>query len=70
MNQFFNSSSEKMPQVADESVDLILTDPPYLISEGKQNYGKIYKTDFGEWDKKFHPEKFIAEWLRVLKNTG
>lgn len=56
-NIFYNLSSENMKQVKNHSIDLIVTDPPYLISEGKQGYGSIYQTDFGEWDKKIQTEK-------------
>jgi len=50
----------------DESVDLVIADPPYNLGK---DYGKI--TDLKEWNEY---ERFNIEWLneavRVLKNTG
>ena len=48
-----------LPQIESNSVDLILTDPPYLISRDS-NFSKggdnkkfnVISIDFGEWDKK------------------
>lgn len=37
-----------MRDIPDKSVDLVLTDPPYNIS---QKSGGLRKLDFGEWDK-------------------
>ena len=45
-------------------IDLILTDPPYLISSEKKfskQKGKVGSADFGEWDKQgltFYPKLF------------
>ena len=74
-----------MKDIPDESIDLILTDPPYLISkksgfnsggawtnaEDKRLQKTPPKTDFGEWDKK-EIDFFIAfkEFYRVLKPIG
>jgi len=65
------------------SVDLILTDPPYMISREVKihraaNYkykGKDIDLDFGEWDKQWKNEeeyygwckKWLSECFRILK---
>lgn len=72
-------------QIPSNSVDLVLTDPPYLISK-KSNFDKggawnnatdarcrktPPKTEFGEWDKKeFDIDTAIAECYRILKPSG
>ncbi|MDI6732348.1 MAG: site-specific DNA-methyltransferase [Planctomycetota bacterium] len=60
----------------DESIDLILTDPPYNISqEGKAIYRDIKKyrwkrrtnigLDFGEWDRKWKNDKEYFDWVAL-----
>ena len=76
---------ELMKDIPDGSVDLIVTDPPYLISKksnfdkgGAWNDGKDKrcrktppKTDFGEWDKQgLDIETMFKEFYRVLKKGG
>ena len=76
---------ELMRDIPDKSIDLILTDPPYLISKesGFSNGGawnnaedKRFrktppKTDFGEWDKKeIDFFTVFKEFYRVLKPSG
>lgn len=65
------------------SVDLVLTDPPYLISKDSgyvnnspdkldyiAKYGK-HKIDFGEWDKQeLNLEVILSEFYRILKPSG
>lgn len=55
-----------MKTLPDNSVDLIVTDPPYNL---KKDYGN--SIDHKEWDEY---ENFTKEWLdecqRVLKNSG
>lgn len=46
-----------MAQIADDSIDCIITDPPYGI-----NYAK--------WDIMFEVEAVSSEWLRILKPSG
>lgn len=74
-----------MRKIPNNTVDLILTDPPYLISK-KSNFDKggswnnseskecrktPPKTDFGEWDKgELNLEHLFNEWYRVLKPSG
>lgn len=72
-----------LPEIQDNSVDLILIDPPYLISR-ESNFKKFsdstpeeMKTkynisiDFGEWDKNFIDWDFLfSNFYRVLKKGG
>ncbi len=70
---------EQVKEVEDESIDLIITDPPYNISDENVvvlNGHKNRNRDFGEWDNLEH-EQFIelfhawgAEWFRILKEHG
>lgn len=76
---------ELMKEIPDGSVDLIVTDPPYLISK-KSNFdvGGSWnnatdkscrktppKTDFGEWDKQELDLNSILQTLYLkLKNGG
>ena len=68
-----------LEKIKDNSIDLVLIDPPYNISK-KSNFqnsnkdNKIYKrylTDFGEWDKN---ENILSDCLielyRVLRKEG
>lgn len=75
-----------LPTLPNESVDLILTDPPYGISKEvvisrKRNLGKFRGSDivlnFGEWDK--FPDlksffdftfKWVDECIRILRRGG
>jgi site-specific DNA-methyltransferase (adenine-specific) len=66
---FYNVSGlSLMQKLKDKSVDLVLTDPPYIISrktgmdalfnsqdKSKAKYGKKYaiQTDYGNWDSQF-----------------
>jgi len=60
----FGDSKEQLKSLADDSVDLIVTSPPYA-DQRKNTYGGIHHDDYVEW---FLP---IAEQLlRVLKPTG
>ena len=57
--------------IADKSVDLVVTDPPYNISK-KNNFETMNRQsiDFGEWDKNAD----ILTWLtlldRIVKKNG
>ena len=83
MNIFKHTDSlSLMKGMEKETVDLVLTDPPYIISKpsgfksvvhGEQRFA--VSTEHGEWDK---PENFsledlrdsIVEYYRVLKKHG
>ena len=77
----FGDCLERMKEIPDGSVDLVLTDPPYNISKdscflkGKNPAKKgdvfLIKHDFGEWDRQ--PLDFnilFSEFNRVLKKGG
>jgi site-specific DNA-methyltransferase (adenine-specific)/modification methylase len=70
---------DQVPSVGAESVDLIVTDPPYNIAnervfslEGRSDISQ----DFGEWDKFEHADflkfcaAFGAELFRILRPGG
>lgn len=75
---------EHLVKVESNSIDLILIDPPYLISKSsgfsnysedtsdelKKKYGNI-SIDFGEWDKvELNWDILFSEYKRVLKKSG
>lgn len=74
---------EELPKISSNSVDLIIIDPPYIISKDS-NFTKIsdstskematkYKIsiDFGDWDKKELDWNFLfSEYNRILKKSG
>jgi site-specific DNA-methyltransferase (adenine-specific) len=66
-NKIYNMDAiEGMKQIADESVDCVLVDPPYNI--GKDFGNSKYKSEIGEyvsWCK-----LWINEAIRILKPTG
>ena len=53
-----------MKTLEDESVDAIITDPPYCISRDN-NFTTMGRAgiDFGEWDKDFD----LTSWIKVAK---
>ncbi len=53
-----------LPTIQDQSVDLVLTSPPYAL-QSKKAYGNAEKQDYVAW---FLP--FAREIKRVLKPTG
>lgn len=58
-------------QLPDESVDLVLTDPPYNASNAAIACAdKHYKTVNEDWDKGFIAIPFLEECKRVLKKNG
>lgn len=68
--------SEGMKRIPDNTIDLIIADPPYVVSR-KSNFHtmkdrKTQRTgvDFGEWDHVFTNEKWLVECARVLKPGG
>lgn len=63
-NIIFGDSKEKLTELKDNSVDLIITSPPYA-DQRKNTYGGITPEKYVEW---FLP--ISQELLRVLKPTG
>ncbi len=62
---------EVMKNIPDNSVDMILTDPPYNIAR-KNNFQSMGRTgiDFGEWDKNADIFTYINEVYRILDKNG
>lgn len=71
--------------LADESIDLVLTDPPYNVSArgvgGRANttVGRVrnpggsyreIRRDFGTWDHQWEPALFLEQAVRVLRPGG
>ena len=73
---FLQDNRQVVKKIPDSSVDLILTDPPYNISQ--YSSGNIYlpnrtpiNNDIAEWDKiEIDPKEYVQEFLRILKPTG
>jgi site-specific DNA-methyltransferase (adenine-specific)/modification methylase len=68
-------SLEYMKSMPDQSVDFILTDPPYNLSQystGNMQFDwrADINNDLAEWDKNFDPISVKDEFLRILKPTG
>jgi len=64
-----------MAEMEENSVDTIITDPPYNLS--KYSTGNIkfdwrsdINNDLAEWDADFDPADLKDEFLRILKPTG
>ena len=64
-----------LPSIDDDSIDLILTDPPYEI--GKYSTGNInlpkrkaLNNNIAKWDQFFDPSLYADEMVRVLKQDG
>jgi len=68
---------EILPRIPDNSIDLIITDPPFMISQEikigrsantKYKASKDIDLNFGEWDTQWQNEdeylKWCKEWLR------
>lgn len=79
-----SDSFEYLKNIESNSIDLILTDPPYLISKEsnfknysdsashlmKTKYGK-HEIDFGDWDKDpLDLNILMKEFYRVLRKGG
>jgi DNA modification methylase len=63
---------ECLKTVPDDFVDLIVTDPPYNVSQ-KTNMsykGRTIVKNFGDWDFGFDPLPVLKEMKRVLKPNG
>ena len=64
---------EKMKDIPDKSIDLILTDPPYGIGVQRVNCASFRKDSRSRhkitWDNAFSLEPFIPEFFRIGKNV-
>ena len=62
---------ELMKNIPDNSVNMVLTDPPYNIAR-KNNFHTMGRAgiDFGEWDKNADIFSYISEVFRVLNKNG
>lgn len=80
IDYIYNTSSEEMTEIPDETIDLVVTSPPYNIDiqyGNKTSKGKIVKSKGVKYsDNKSEEEyrtmlaKVFAECQRVLKPTG
>lgn len=69
-------SRDVIGRIPDNSIDFILTDPPYNL--GQHSTGNIpmpgrsaLNNDVAEWDMvDFNPEEWASEFIRILKPTG
>ncbi|MFW6002759.1 MAG: DNA-methyltransferase [archaeon] len=68
-----------MKKLPDNSIDLVVTDPPYNVSKketinrtgGKFGNNRDIKLDFGEWDYgSILPVDYIDEFVRLLTKNG
>ena len=62
---------ERTKEIPDDSVDLILTDPPYNIARDN-NFHTMGRAgiDFGEWDKGFDQFSWMNDIPRLLAKNG
>jgi DNA modification methylase len=73
---YHGDSYELMKDQPAKSIDLILTDPPYNLSQYstgniKLSWRKDINNDLADWDKEtFDPSDWLTEFQRVLKPTG
>src|SRR5437773_4824816 len=61
---YLADAREILSELPSDSVDLIVTSPPYAL-HFKKEYGNVDKKDYVKW---FLP--FAKEFFRVLKNDG
>lgn len=68
-------SKNIIKRIPDDSIDFILTDPPYNLS--KHSTGNIplpkreINNDIAKWDLvEFNPEEWVNDFIRILKPTG
>jgi len=61
-----------LKKIPDEFIDLVVTDPPYNVSQKENiNYKDIHVVkNFGDWDYDFDPIPVLKELKRVLKPKG
>jgi len=69
-------SRQLIKELQDKSIDLILTDPPYNLSNYSTGnielpWRKTINNDLADWDRNsFEPAEWVAEFKRILKPTG
>ena len=69
-------ATELIKEIPDNSIDLILTDPPYNLSPYstgniKMSWRKDINNELAQWDKiEFNPLKWVKQFKRILKSTG
>lgn len=76
-NTIYNSDCiEGMKLIEDESVDFIIADPPYNLSNQKATLerskydGQLRDKYFGDWDMHFEHTSWLDEAYRILKKGG
>ena len=72
LNRIYNEDClEGMKRIPDESVDMILTDPPYGTIKGL-DFKKVGSSGLGrtDWDNKVDLDKLFEEYFRILKPKG
>ena len=74
-HHLFNGNSlEILPKLSEKSIDLLLSDPPFNISQNiviKRDQCVDYNLNFGEWDEeKIFPEDWIPSVVPLMKETG
>ncbi|SFC56472.1 DNA-methyltransferase [Butyrivibrio sp. YAB3001] len=73
---FNEDCSDFMKRMPSQSVDLIMTDPPYNISQySTGNIPRIGKStlnnDIADWDKKIiKPVEYVKDFKRIIKPRG
>jgi DNA modification methylase len=75
---YHGDALEILPTLPSESIDLILTDPPYGVSNdtkivrngGKFGKAKDINLNFGDWDDSSVLWKALPDMVRVLKPNG
>ncbi|MEM5807479.1 MAG: site-specific DNA-methyltransferase [Candidatus Aenigmatarchaeota archaeon] len=74
INKVYNADAlDILRQIPDNSIDLILTDPPFMISQeikifrgGNSKFkGKDIDLDFGAWDKQWKSMNDYLEWCKL-----
>jgi len=62
---------ERMKEIPDGSVDMVLADPPYNIAQ-KNNFQTMGRAglDFGDWDKGFDQKSWLLLLDRILSRHG
>lgn len=73
---FHGDCMEKLKEIPDGSIDLILSDPPYNLAKYSTGNMKFewrteINNDVAHWDlKELEPADFLSEFKRILSPTG